>query len=284
VCLSRTSPHGSLRSGAQEEWFRGHLLRKKGFFGQWKPHTYLKKGAYLFEFKPGANHVKADPLNIFHLSGSLAETAKTLTGKDFSFLLHTRDGKSYFLEARTKEEMEDWMDVLSLRPRRHVNNQGADRDQHSPEPKLDKSSSNHSTSDTLATMTEEEVRNLPIFTILEDFTDAIVACNPAGLVIGFNKAAEKMFGYSANEIKGKGLKILMPEPYRSAHDGYMFRHEKFGESKLIGNSRGLPGMRKNGEVFKMQLSLGKLPAPGYFIATLREITPEVEDQEKQGAD
>ena len=67
----------------------------------------------------------------------------------------------------------------------------------------------------------------------------------------------------------------MPEPYRSYHDGYIFRHEKFGDQKLIGKTRVLKGERKNGEKFELQISLGKLPANGYFIATIRELPVEL---------
>ena len=60
----------------------------------------------------------------------------------------------------------------------------------------------------------------------------------------------------------------MPEPYKSQHDGYLFRHEKFGSEKLIGKTRTLQGERQNKEVFPLQISLGKLPVPGYYIGTL----------------
>jgi len=72
--------------------------------------------------------------------------------------------------------------------------------------------------------------------------------------------------------------MLMPEPYKSQHDGYLFRHEKFGTEKLIGKTRNLKGERKNGETIDIQISLGKLPVKGYFIATIRQLGVNEEDK------
>ena len=126
---------------------------------------------------------------------------------------------------------------------------------------------------------EEISKTMPILNFLESFTDCVIAGDSAGIIIAVNSAATKMFGYTAEEMKGQSLKILMPEPYRSRHDGYMFRHEKFGDEKLIGKTRALSGQKKNGEVFAIQISLGKLPVKGYFIATLREYENEPEDRD-----
>jgi len=72
----------------------------------------------------------------------------------------------------------------------------------------------------------------------------------------------------------------MPEPYKSQHDGYLFRHEKFGTEKLVGKTRTLKGVRSNGEVFDLQISLGKLPLPGFFLATIRDVNAVVPENEK----
>jgi len=100
-------------------------------------------------------------------------------------------------------------------------------------------------------------------------------------VIAVNSAAERMFGYSKTEMKGAPISTLMPEPYKSQHDGYLFRHEKFGTEKLIGKTRNLKGERKGGDAFDLQISLGKLPMKGYYIATIREVDIHDEDPEKK---
>jgi len=63
----------------------------------------------------------------------------------------------------------------------------------------------------------------------------------------------------------------MPEPYKSQHDGYLFRYEKFGQTKLLGKIRELKGETKAGEVFPLQIALGKVPDSPYFIATIRAL-------------
>jgi len=77
---------------------------------------------------------------------------------------------------------------------------------------------------------------------------------------------EKKLRVSAtSRLKKKNLMIFNKKIFF----GLGFRHEKFGEEKLIGKTRALPARKKDGEIFKMQISLGKLPVKGYFIATLR---------------
>jgi len=291
-------------------WFRGHLLRRKGFFGFWKPFTYMKKGNYLFEFKPGANHVKSVPLNTICLEGSLVETARTITGRDNSFILHSRDGKSLFFQASSKEEMEEWIDELtmstSLKMRRsrsresnyslhniHVNTSNnstsSSKNSISDSPPLSPSPPaynhmegppiplTHAPSSAVSLTEEELAKAMPLLNFLDSFTDGIVVSDSAGIVIATNEAAEKMFGWKKDELKGRTLNVLMPEPYKSLHDGYMFRHEKFGDEKLIGKTRNMMAVKKDGVTFKIQISLGKLPIKGYFIATIRERIEEQED-------
>jgi len=118
---------------------------------------------------------------------------------------------------------------------------------------------------------EDLETKIPILRFLESFTDPIVVGNIMGTIVAFNSASEKLFGYSKAEAKGSPIAMLMPEPYKTQHDGYLFRHEKFGSEKLIGKTRNLKGEKKTGETFNIQISLGKLPVKGYFIATIREL-------------
>jgi len=113
---------------------------------------------------------------------------------------------------------------------------------------------------------------LPILEYLESFTDAVVIGDSTGSVVATNRAADQMFGWGKGELEGMPLNVLMPEPYKSQHDAYIFRHEKFGQTNLLGKIRNLKGERKDGQVFDLQLSLGKIPGSSSFVATIREIT------------
>ncbi len=80
--------------------------------------------------------------------------------------------------------------------------------------------------------------------ILETTIDAIITIDTQGIVQTFNAAAEKIFGYRAEEVIGNNVKMLMLEPYRSEHDGYIGRYLKTGVPKIIGIGRQVIGLRK----------------------------------------
>jgi two-component system sensor kinase FixL len=72
----------------------------------------------------------------------------------------------------------------------------------------------------------------------------------------FSPAAERLFGWTANEICGKNVRMLMPAPYRDAHDGYLERYHPTGERRIIGIGRVVVGERKDGSTFPMELAAG----------------------------
>ena len=119
--------------------------------------------------------------------------------------------------------------------------------------------------------------------IIHNAMDGIITINEVGEILGFNPAAEQIFGYSQAEVMGKNLKILMPEPVRSEHDGYLHRYRETGESKIIGvNGREVVATRKNGEQFPMELSASEMVLAGqrYFIGIVRDITERKRAEEK----
>jgi PAS domain S-box-containing protein len=91
--------------------------------------------------------------------------------------------------------------------------------------------------------------SIPIGNIVIDAQGTIQLANPA---------AQMMFGYTAAELVGKNVSILMPEPDRGRHDGYIERYLETGVKKILGSSREVSGLRKNGEVFPVRLALGEM--------------------------
>jgi hypothetical protein len=91
-----------------------------------------------------------------------------------------------------------------------------------------------------------------------------------------------MFGYAGADVLGQNIKMLMPEPYRSEHDGYIDHHLKTGEKRIIGVGRAVNGMRRNGQVFPVHLSVGEFEIEGekHFTGTLHELSRRTELAER----
>ena len=104
--------------------------------------------------------------------------------------------------------------------------------------------------------------------------NAILAIDSAGRIHSVNPAAERMFGYRADELLGQNVNMLMPEPYRSKHDGYLARYLTTGEKRIIGIGRGVEGQRKDGTVFPMHLAVGEFVVEGepYFSGIVTDLS------------
>jgi diguanylate cyclase (GGDEF)-like protein/PAS domain S-box-containing protein len=111
--------------------------------------------------------------------------------------------------------------------------------------------------------------------IIHNVMDGIITINESGEIHGFNPAAEQIFGYLRHEVFGKNLKMLMPEPDNSMHDGYLSRYLRTGEGHILGvRRREVNAVRKNGDQFPMELSASEMALGGqrYFIGIVRDIT------------
>lgn len=109
--------------------------------------------------------------------------------------------------------------------------------------------------------------------VLDTAVDGIVVIDPQGIIETFNPAAERMFGYGAAEVIGRNVSMLMPSPYREQHDEFIRRYLETGERHIIGIGREVVGLRKNGEVFPIELAVGEvhLPDKRLFTGTVRDI-------------
>jgi PAS domain S-box-containing protein len=103
--------------------------------------------------------------------------------------------------------------------------------------------------------------------ILETTVDGIITIDEYGNILSFNKAATKIFGYSEEEVLGKNVKSLMPDPYQKEHDEYMRRYRETGKRKIIGSRRELTGKRKDDSLFPMELSVSEVKWDGNRIFT-----------------
>jgi two-component system sensor kinase FixL len=117
-------------------------------------------------------------------------------------------------------------------------------------------------------------REAHLASILETVPDAMVVIDEQGIMQSFSSAAERLFGYAAADMVGRNVKILMPSPYREAHDGYLTRYLATGERRIIGIGRVVVGERRDGSTFPMELSVGEMSSDGkrFFTGFIRDLT------------
>jgi len=110
--------------------------------------------------------------------------------------------------------------------------------------------------------------------VLATLTDGLIVIDARGCIESYNKAAEHIFGYSPEEVLGNNVKMLMPEPYRSEHDGYLQHYHETGEKRVIGIGREVTGRRKSGKTFPMDLSVNPvvLQSSTIYVGLVRDIS------------
>ncbi|MCH7982326.1 MAG: PAS domain S-box protein, partial [Proteobacteria bacterium] len=118
--------------------------------------------------------------------------------------------------------------------------------------------------------------------LLDAAVDAIIVIDHAGRIETFNAAAEVIFGFSAQDVLGKNVSLLMPEPYRSKHDDYIRSYLESGNAKIIGFGRDVQGKRRSGSIFPIGLSVGEIPTGGQpkFVGIIQDITERKRSEEE----
>jgi two-component system sensor kinase FixL len=114
--------------------------------------------------------------------------------------------------------------------------------------------------------------------IIDSAVDAILVIDRRGTVEAFNAAAARLFAFSPDEVIGRNVNILMPEPYQHEHDGYISRYLQTGEKRIIGIGREVTGRRKDGSTFPVHLSVGEMTIEGElkFTGILHDLTTRVQ--------
>jgi two-component system, LuxR family, sensor kinase FixL len=114
--------------------------------------------------------------------------------------------------------------------------------------------------------------------LLDAAVDAIIVIDHRGTVEVFSLAAERMFGYSAEEVIGHNVKLLMPEPFHSAHDGYLERYDRTRVTRIIGVGREIVSLRKDGTTFPCELAVGRVAdaEPPRYVGFIRDLTSRKE--------
>jgi PAS domain S-box-containing protein len=118
------------------------------------------------------------------------------------------------------------------------------------------------------------VAELELRAVLDAAVDAVVIIDSNGLIESFNRSAERLFGWTSAETIGRNVSMLMPEPFRSQHDGYMHHHMTTGERRIIGKGREVVAQRRDGTLFPVFLAVGRIEGlePPRFVGFIHDVT------------
>lgn len=110
--------------------------------------------------------------------------------------------------------------------------------------------------------------------VIDELLDGVIRIDASGLISMFNAAAERIFSYTAAEVLGKNVSMLMPSPDREQHDAYIGNYHASGDGKIIGKGRRVLGQRKDGSAFPMHLGITEANTPDgrYFIGLVRDLS------------
>lgn len=125
------------------------------------------------------------------------------------------------------------------------------------------------------TLRESEIRHRTIF---ESTVEGIINIDDKGIIESLNPAIEKLFGYNADELIGKNIAVLMPEPFASQHDLFVKRLVQTGRDTVIRKDRELVAKKKDGTTFSVEIALDRMFIDGkkMFTGIIRDITSRKE--------
>jgi PAS domain S-box-containing protein len=134
-----------------------------------------------------------------------------------------------------------------------------------------------------AVFAERRRQAAAVRTVLNTVEEAIITIDHEGIVKGLNPAAARVFGYRPEEITGRNIKMLMPEPYRSEHDGYLSAYLSTGQANVIGPGREVTGQRKDGSIFPMEIAVSEMVVSRrrMFTGVMRDITERKRTEQHQ---
>lgn len=133
---------------------------------------------------------------------------------------------------------------------------------------------------------EKTTNELRLKTTLDTAIDGIITIDHKGLIQAFNKAAISIFGWQEEEVIGKNISMLMPQPYQKEHDSYLFNYQETGKKTAIGSDQEVMALHKEGHSFPIRLGVGEVKIEGFsplFVGFVTDISArrKMEDDLRQ---
>ena len=125
---------------------------------------------------------------------------------------------------------------------------------------------------------EEKLRR-----VIDSALDGMIVIDSHGTVLLYNAACERLFGYTAEEVLGNNVRLLMTRPDRTNHDTYIENYLRTGTARIIGIGRDVTGRRKDGSTVPIRLAVGELRDDDgtlLFIGTLHDLTEALRARER----
>jgi len=118
--------------------------------------------------------------------------------------------------------------------------------------------------------------------IVETANDAIITIDDRGIISSANPSTEQIFGYQVSEMVGENISMLMPEPDKSQHDGYLKHHIDTGDKRIIGTGREVVGQHKNGTTIPAFLTVSRVTLGDkiIFCGVLHDLSKEKDNQKQ----
>jgi len=98
--------------------------------------------------------------------------------------------------------------------------------------------------------------------VLDSTLDPVVTIDQYGTIQSASRSIQRVFGYKPEEVQGKNVHILMPNPHHDAHDGYLANYRRTGQTNILGRTREFQAIRKDGTLFPIELSVSRVDIPG----------------------
>jgi PAS domain S-box-containing protein len=114
--------------------------------------------------------------------------------------------------------------------------------------------------------------------VLASTLDPVVTIDGYGTILSASRSIERVFGYSPSELLGKNVRVLMPEPHQSAHDGYLGNYRRTGVTNIMGRTREFDALRKDGTRVPIELSVARADVPGKDQPLFTGIIHDISDR------